>query len=303
MPWIVPAIIFLCGALLTWMIGVVLFALSLLRPPRMTDAKALAVLGRLVPSDLGLAFESIDFHVRDQATGGAKLRIAGWWMPLPKSPRTVVILHGFADAKVGSIAWAPLWQQLGFNVLTLDLRGHGESGGTYSTAGFYERYDISQVIDELRATRPEATRQVVLFGLSLGAAVASATAAIRDDLSAVVLDSPFTDYRRAVRVHARRRRLPGPFVAVPALKLAEWITGGDSDEVKPAATIPQIRCPVLILAGDEDPFCTPEDLEVFSPHAPVHVTLNSGHLYSYINDPGKYKQLIAEFIERVESAV
>jgi pimeloyl-ACP methyl ester carboxylesterase len=261
----------------------------------MTDAKALRVLGRLTPEDLGLKFEAVTFMVRDEATG-KPLPIAGWWMPADQSAKTVIVLHGFADAKVGAIAWAPLWRELGYNVLAIDLRAHGESGGEFSSAGFYERHDVSQVIDQLKAARPAATRQVALFGLSLGSAVAAATAAMRDDLAAVVLDSPFTDYRRAVRVHAKRRGMPGAFVSVPALKLAEWIAGGSTEAVKPAATIPKITCPVLIFAGGQDPFCTPEDLAVFSPHAPCHVEPGAGHLYAYSTEPEKYRQVLSRFL-------
>ena len=39
----------------------------------------------------------------------------------------------------------------GYHVLVIDLRAHGESGGSHSTAGFFERHDLNQVINDLRA--------------------------------------------------------------------------------------------------------------------------------------------------------
>src|SRR5690606_36813730 len=105
--------------------------------------------------------------------------------------RCVVALHGYSDAKVGVIAWAPTFHALGYGVLALDLRAHGESDGVSSTAGYFERHDVTEVINQFRAARPGETRSIVLFVMSLGAAVACAVAVDRDDLVGVVLESPF----------------------------------------------------------------------------------------------------------------
>src|SRR5436309_1814370 len=107
-------------------------ARTLLRPNRMTDAKALTLLRRLSPGDLGLDFEDVRFEVRDEQTG-KPLRLAAWWIPAEElSHRTVLLLHGYADAKVGAIAWAPTLHGLHWNILALDLRAHGESAGRLS---------------------------------------------------------------------------------------------------------------------------------------------------------------------------
>ena len=81
-------------------------------------------------------------------------------MPNPHAlGRCVTLLHGYADAKVGAIAWAPLWYSLGYHILAFDLRAHGESEGAYSTAGYFERHDLNQLLNQLRAERPSETRQ------------------------------------------------------------------------------------------------------------------------------------------------
>src|SRR3954447_17681009 len=116
-----------------------LMARGLVRPPRMNDGKALYVLRRLTPRDLDLDYENLSFEVRDEKTG-RPIKLAAWWIPnlkseisnlkshipdlksaTPSSSGTVILVHGYADAKVGSIAWAPPWHELGFNVLAIDL--------------------------------------------------------------------------------------------------------------------------------------------------------------------------------------
>src|SRR5580658_2848382 len=170
-PWLtLAAILALVGIVLT-LILIWLVARMLLCPPRMTDARALVRLRRLNPSDLGMAYEDQTFAVIDESSG-KKINLAAWWIPNGNnSGRCAILLHGYADAKVGSIAWAPMLRSMGFHILALDLRAHGQSEGVYCTAGFYERHDVSQVIDQLRAQRPEQTRQLALFGASLGGAV------------------------------------------------------------------------------------------------------------------------------------
>src|SRR5687767_6105768 len=185
MGWVILAcVIVIVGVVL--LIGTAwTIALSLLRPPRMSDGRALYVLHRMSPADIGLAYERITFEVRDEANrgGDGKLSMAAWWIPhASANGRCVVLLHGYADAKVGAIAWAPVWHSLGFNILAVDLRAHGESEGAHTTGGHHEQHDLEQVLDQLRAARPGDTRQFVLFGVSLGGAVALALAARRTDL-------------------------------------------------------------------------------------------------------------------------
>ena len=91
----------------------------------MTAGKALYLLNRLAPDDLGLPYEQSTFVVRDERTG-KPLPIVAWWIPCesagaPETGRCAVLIHGYADAKVGAIAWAPLWHALGYHLLVPDL--------------------------------------------------------------------------------------------------------------------------------------------------------------------------------------
>jgi pimeloyl-ACP methyl ester carboxylesterase len=288
---------------------VVLLARSLLRPPRMSDGKAMWVLKRLSPGDLGLAFEETSFDLRDAATG-SPLRIAGWWIPHPAAAgRCVVLLHGYADAKVGSIAWAPTWHALGWNVLAVDLRAHGESGGAQCTGGFLERRDVGDVLNLLRARMPGQTRQVVLFGASFGATVAAATAALRDDVDAVVLDSPPPDFASGAITHMAGLGAPGGPLPRLAVRLAERLAGADFAAVRTADVLPRLSCPVLVIAPALDAFLGPADGDALraalaarppsaGPGVYWHVP-DAGHLMALPADPTAYRNELASFLAEV----
>lgn len=274
--------------------AVYLMARGLVRPPRMNDGKALYLLNRLTPEDLGLAYESVTFHVRDERTG-QPLPLAAWWIPAEGvgvtsltgagvvpgesrfagvTGRTVVLVHGYADAKVGALAWVPAWRELGFDVLAVDLRAHGDSGGTVCSAGYHERRDLVQVVHQLLARNPAAGRTLMLFGASLGAACVAAAAelldadadiALPDDggssgeaaasgrlVAGVVLESPFADFRSAAAAHLDRLGLPGGRLRDAAVRLAGRLADADFAAVRPAEVIARLRCPVLVLAAGDD---------------------------------------------------
>lgn len=288
---------------------IVVMALMLLRPRRMRDARAIFMLQRLSPADLEMEFEDVSFQVIDQCSGG-KLTIAGWWIANPEARgRCAVILHGYSDAKIGGIAWAPLLRELGFSILAIDLRAHGESGGVNSTAGFWERHDVSQVIDQLKAARPAETGQILLFGISLGAATAAATAAIRDDLWAVILECPFADFHHAAGYQADRLSTPGKLFQDLAFTLAKMISRADFDAVRPVDTIPKIPCPLMVIQSCDDPFLSEEDLEavrraVESRSAAQGPSVcwalpETHHVVGMRKNPVEYKRRIEDFLSEV----
>lgn len=293
------------GVVLTALV-IFLMARGLLRPPRMTDGKAVYLLKRLSPGDLGLPFEEVRFQVRDQA-GGGMLELAAWWIAPPKpSLRTCIIIHGYADAKVGGIAWAPLWRELGFNVLAIDLRGHGQSGGTFTSAGFYERDDLCQVIDQLQTTREGQTQQIVLFGVSLGAAVAAGVAAMREDIAAVVLESPYGHFVSAAAAHGRAMGMPLVRLQPLVGRLAGWMIGADFDAVAPIRLIRDITCPILLIHSADDTLVDPADVVALRQAIEQHSAGGGAsrfwevpgawHVLGLQTNPSAYRKRVAEFL-------
>jgi pimeloyl-ACP methyl ester carboxylesterase len=296
-------LVLLVAAGVFWALVVWALAVMLLRPSRMTDGQAAYLLERVSPGDLELPYEPLIFTVRDEHSG-QPLKLGAWWIPAATpSPHCVVMIHGYADAKVGALAWAPTWHALDFNLLAIDLRAHGESEGTYSTGGYFERHDLDQLLTQIRNQRPTETASLTLFGVSLGGAVAVALAAMRDDLDAIVLDCPFADYRAAAIAHARFMRMPGPIFTVPALRLAEWLSGAHFDAVRPIDQLTKVRCACMVIHSESDPLVPETVIEQFarelaeqpSPHMHWRVA-KAGHLQALAIDPDEYQRRLQTFL-------
>jgi len=242
------------------------------------------------------------FTVRDARTG-QKLTISGWWIPAnAASDKCVVLLHGYADAKVGAIAWAPVFHDLNCNILAIDLRAHGESGGQFCTGGYFERDDVSQVIDQLLNLYPDQARQLILFGPSLGAAIACAVAIHRDDISSVILESPYADYERAIAAQIRLMGLPGGSLLRAALAIAQKISGTKFSEVRPVDLLRNINCPVLTIIGADDELLDADEIQAIkraaksNPSSVFWLVENTGHLAVMASDPVEYEQKIRDFL-------
>lgn len=176
--------------------------------------------------EVGVAGEEVFLDTEDG------VRIHAFLLPAEGATRALLFLHGNAGNASHRLPNAELLVRLGVTVLLLDYRGYGRSEGRPSERGVYAdaRAGLSYLVDTLGF--PE--RRVVLFGRSLGGAVAVDLARGRP-LAGVILESTFPS------VSAMARKLfgfgGGPF------------TRGRFDAL---ARIGELRCPLLYFHGDRD---------------------------------------------------
>jgi pimeloyl-ACP methyl ester carboxylesterase len=205
---------------------------------------------------------------------GDGVLLKGWWFHGDGRKRgTIVYLHGVGDNRGSSLGIAGHFVPKGFDVIAYDSRAHGESQGEACTYGYYERKDLSRVLDRVEV------RPIVLLGSSLGAAVALQTAAEDHRVGAVIAVAAFSDLRTVANERA-------PFFASKgnineALAIAERAARFRVDEVSPVAAARRIEAPTLIIHGDHDDE-TPcaHSLRIFAAlHEPKRLILvpNRGH--------------------------
>ena len=203
---------------------------------------------RVTPVNMGLEGER--FAV--QAEPG--MWLAGWFVRAEGVARgTVVLLHGHNSCKEAMLPLAKLLAVHGFNSLTYDSRGCGESGGQYGTYGFYEKGDCSRCVDELLRRYGAKLGPVSIFGNSYGGAVAVQTMAEDQRFRCGVVESTFATLPEVVRDY--ERNITG--VRFDALCDAALVRAGviahfPPWEVKPEAAARLIRCPVLVVHGTVD---------------------------------------------------
>eukprot|EP00918_Siedleckia_nematoides_P082187 GHVU01180166.1.p1 GENE.GHVU01180166.1~~GHVU01180166.1.p1 ORF type:complete len:237 (+),score=14.23 GHVU01180166.1:59-712(+) len=81
----------------------------------------------------------------------------------------------------------------GISVACLDFSGSGKSQGEYVNFGWTEKDDVKELVRVLREERNVGG--IVLWGESMGAVAAILCAETEDNISCMVLDSPFSNLR------------------------------------------------------------------------------------------------------------
>ncbi|OGT02664.1 MAG: lysophospholipase [Gallionellales bacterium RBG_16_57_15] len=135
------------------------------------------------PSHVGLPYKDVRLTTDDG------LSLHGWFIPAAEARGTVLFLHGNAGNISHRIDTLQMFHRLGYSTLIFDYRGYGNSGGTPSEQGTYR--DAEAAWRYLTEQRRIPSCRIVLFGESLGGAVASWLAA-RQKPAALVIASGFT---------------------------------------------------------------------------------------------------------------
>jgi pimeloyl-ACP methyl ester carboxylesterase len=189
------------------------------------------------------------------ARDGVVLR--GWKICAQKpNGKWVLLLHGRSQNRLSMLGYANFLLSSGYSVVMMDARAHGESGGTISTYGHLERYDVSAVLDALSAS--ENVSHAYAFGESMGAAVALQAAAIDPRIEAVVAEGAFRNLHEVMFDYAGLRwsALLGKTVFRPAAILAvheaEQQGGFRFDDVSPEASVAMRKFPVMLICGLSD---------------------------------------------------
>jgi len=142
------------------------------------------------PSDFGLSYEEVVITTDDN------LKLKGWLFS-PKTPsfRMVIVSHDGEGNMSNMIEVASQFTSLGFNVLTYDYRGYGESDDFEINTNFYIyaqfEKDLNAAIDYVRRYHSK-NRNINLYGIGIGASLSLSIGAVRSDqLSKIIADSPY----------------------------------------------------------------------------------------------------------------
>jgi hypothetical protein len=191
------------------------------------------------------------------ASDGATLR--GWSIrPLRGNGDAVILLHGVADNRMGMIGYADLLLRHGYAVLLPDARAHGESGGELATYGIKEASDIRRWYGWIEQT--EAPRCIDGLGNSMGAAQLLESLPAAPGFCAVVVESPFANFREASYDRLAERLGAGAWLGRTLLRpavetgflYARWKYGLDLEQNSPENAVAASSVPVLLIHGLKD---------------------------------------------------
>ena len=232
-------------------VTIILFLIGptlLLRPRRRTAAFYCSLGLPTSPEELGLPYEKIDVSLDD----GMKLHS---WLIKSQQPTkgTILYLHGVADSMIDGLRFAKLVHDRNYNVFLYDARRHGKSDGRFCTYGYYEKFDVSRIIDYLSTRKDVQLGNIGLFGTSMGAAVSLQAAAIDKRISAVVSENSFATLRTIFDDYQRRMiQLPFHFLRNIVILRSEIMAHFKASDVSPLDSVRNISVPILFIYAEND---------------------------------------------------
>ncbi|MES9823331.1 MAG: alpha/beta hydrolase [Candidatus Thiodiazotropha endolucinida] len=226
------------------------------------------------PHQVGLGFESVDLMTADN------VKLHGWFIPHERPRATLLFFHGNAGNISHRLESLTLFNALGLAILIIDYRGYGNSEGKPSEKGLYRDAEAAwRYLTEIRAL-PE--KRILLFGRSLGGAVA-AYLATRNDPMGVVLESTFTS-------------VPDMAAELYPWLPARWLARYHYNTLERMAAIDS---PVMIIHSRHDEII-PFDhgrLLFERAHQPRRfLELSGDHNYGFLQDLDRYRDHWDDFI-------
>ncbi len=229
------------------------------------------------------------------------VRLAGtYWPGHSTHAPAVLILHGLNASRQSTSENAAWLSGIGYAVLTIDLRGHGQSQSAEHSFGLFESRDAVAAFAWLKRSQHYAP--VAVIGISLGGAASLLGDNGPLNAQAMVLQAVFPTIRDATRNRVRT------FVPDIAANMLEPLLSYQSkprfgiwpDRLSPLQAIRKYHGPLLIIGGGGDQFTPPSEVRSMYDAAAGRKSLwiieGASHQDVSILDSDDYRSRVREFL-------
>jgi len=248
-----------------------------------------------IPDELGdRPYQDITLQTQDG------LSISAWHIDGPRS-EAIILVHGIHANRRAMMAEARILAGAGYQLLMLDLRGHGNSDSAKMTYGYDEAWDVVAAVDYL-AVHPNVS-QIGILGTSFGGASVARAAAYDNRLQAVVIQSSFSSLPQALEdAFDDLSPLPAwPFAPI-MIFIGQKRLGLDIEQVNSARDLAKVSPRhLLIIHGVHDHLFPVEHAQAMYNAANEPKTLwlveDMGHINVAIVKPEQFQAHVLPFFE------
>jgi alpha-beta hydrolase superfamily lysophospholipase len=248
------------------------------------------------PEDRGLAATVHNFP-------GHYGRPEAWYLQRADARGIVLMFHGYGECKAQLLPEAEVFLALGYSCFLVDFPGYGGSEGDETSLGYHESIDVDRAVQYVREQWPG--QPVLLFGRSMGSvAVLRALAVEGTEADAVLLECPFDRMLSTVQARFSRMGLP-TFPAANLLVFWGGVQLGiDGFAHNPVDYAAAVKCPVLLMNGDRDPYVSVEQTAAIFRNLPEpkkRYTFEGLEHEPYLRkQPAEWKACVAQFLRHGE---
>jgi uncharacterized protein len=229
------------------------------------------------PDQAGLPYEDITLTASDG------VHINGWLVSGDSGNNanlTVLLLHGNAGNISHRLEKLAILRDLGVDTFIIDYRGYGRSEGQPNEAGTYR--DAQAAYDYLVSQRKVAPRHIIVYGESLGSAIA-ADLASKQEVGGLILEEAFTSVGDVGQKMF-------PFLPV------RWLVRNKYDTL---SKMPRIKVPLLMFHSVDDEIFNIRHAQrlLAAAHDPKQlVELHGGHNDAFLVSAPTYRDALQKFL-------
>ena len=232
------------------------------------------------------------------------LRLHGQLLQQPGAKGTILLFHGYRSSWMIDFSIVlPYYHSLGYDLLVVDERAHGQSEGDYITFGVRERKDVVTWA-QYAARHFGPGHPLVLDGLSMGAAAVLMASALElpPSVKGIIADSGFTSpyaiMKSVWRAHVKWLPAAPPLAFVNIC--ARLFAGFSLRQASAVEAAAKTALPLLLIHGRADTFVpyTMSQAVFDACTAPKRLVLVDGakHGCSYLVDRPRVQAAVREFL-------
>ena len=233
----------------------------------------------LTPDMHGYSYEQVTLTTQDN------LKLHGWYVPSKQNLGTILFFHGNTGNISHRLETIEILHLMGFNVFIFDYRGYGLSEGKPSEQGTF--LDAKAALAYLTEHKGIAEHEIILFGRSLGGAIAVWLAA-HSQPKALIVESSFSS------IPDLGRQL---YPLLPIKYLTRYNYASKQ-------YIQKVKAPTLIIHSPEDeviPYNHGKTLFELSQAPKQMLEIVGRHNDGFIYSGNVYTQGVREFLMKVKA--
>ncbi len=232
------------------------------------------------------------------------------YFPREGAKRMVLCVHGYRGKAIGDMAGIDKWfLENGCELLLIEQRCCGNSGGKYITFGAREKYDVLDWVDFLEE-RNRKSMPIYLYGVSMGAATISCAAGLTlpPNVRGLIADCGYTSMLDITSICLKKwYRLPAFPLMQSFDRRCESRAHFRMAEADAEKSLRNCRIPSLFVHGTQDAFVPPSHAvrnyrACGSDQKNLLWVDGAGHATAFYEDPASYTAAVEKLFSTCEGS-
>ena len=248
--------------------------------------------------------EALEYEPVEIVSSADGTVLRGRYYEFAKGAPLMIFFHGYRGTALrDGCGGFKMARDTGRNILLVDQRANGLSGGNVITFGVLERFDCRDWV-LYAVDRFGSDLKIILTGVSLGAATVlmASDVGLPENVKCIIADCGYSSPKEIICKVAREGGYPTS-LCYPLLKLSCKLRAGfDLDSASAVKAVSNTNIPILIIHGDDDRY-VPCDMayKIFeacsSPKKELLIIPGAPHAAAYMIDEKKYTETAERFIQ------